>query len=64
MEDRQKFTIKEYILFKLDRNIALVGLVGLGICAMFVDLKPTAEKVVTGVISAFSVYIGTRGGNK
>ena len=58
------FTIKEYVLFKLDRNIAILGLIALGIIAVVFDVKPTNEKVLGAIIGALAVYIGGRGGNK
>ena len=59
-DEPKKYSIKEYILFKLDRNIAIVGLVALGVAAII--LRPTGyEKIVSAVVGALAVYIGSRG---
>jgi hypothetical protein len=62
-EKKEPYSIKEYILFKLDRNIAIFGLVSLGITALILG-TPETEKIVSGVVAALAVYLGARGGNK
>lgn len=59
-EEQKNFTIKEYILFKLDRNIAILGLVALGVIAL-IHNTDQSEKIVAGVVSALAVYLGARG---
>lgn len=60
-ERPKDYSIKEYVLFKLDRNIALVGLVTLGVYALYKGTDGT-EKIISAVIAALGVYLGTRVG--
>ena len=61
--EKKTYSTKEYILIKLDRNIAIVGLVSIGAIALLLN-TPAAEKIVTGVVAALAVYLGARGGNQ
>jgi len=58
--EKQGYSIKEYILFKLDRTIALLGLVGLGIVSMSSDIPEASQGTLNSVITALGVYIGAR----
>ena len=58
--DEKKYSIKEYILFKLDRNIAILGLVGLGMIALVLNTAQS-DKIVAGVVGALATYLGSRG---
>ena len=61
MNDKPKiYSIKEYILFKLDRNIAILGLVALGVIG-FIEQPSGYEKIVSGIVAALAVYLGARG---
>jgi len=62
-EKEEKYSIKEYILFKVDRTIAILGLVMLGAWAMYTG---TAETVQIGmaVVGGLVGYIGGRAGSK
>ena len=60
MDENPKYTIKEYILFKLDRNIAIIGLVTLGVTALILQV-PKSDEIVSGVVAALAVYLGARG---
>lgn len=59
-EEKKAYTFVEYVLFKLDRNIAIVGLVSIGVLALIIK-HPAAEKIASGVIGALAVYLGARG---
>jgi hypothetical protein len=63
MDEEQTYSIKEYILFKLDRSIAILGLIALGLWSMY---KGTPETVQIGmaVVGGLVGYIGGRAGNK
>ena len=64
-EEKVQYSIKEYILFKLDRTIAILGLVGIAVGAMlFKEITEPAAKIVSGVAGALAVYVGGRGGTK
>lgn len=64
--EEKVYSIKEYILFKLDRNIALVGFLTLGIVVIctdaFVELSEQAVSIVEKIITALGVYVGVRTG--
>ena len=57
----QKWSIKEYILYKLDRTIAVGGLIIIGIWALY---RGTPETVQIGmaVVGGLVGYIGGRSG--
>jgi len=54
--------IKEYILYKLDRTIAIVGLIAIGIYALY---RGTTEgmQITIAVAGVLGGYIGGRTGN-
>lgn len=60
LEEQKTYSIKEYILFKIDRSIALLGLIGLGIASMIFDIPESSRSVLNNVMTALSVYIGAR----
>ena len=62
-EEKQTYTIIEYILFKIDRSIAIVGLISIGLSAVFIpEIPETAIKVIAPVVSGLCFYLGARGG--
>ena len=58
--EKQGYSIKEYILFKLDRTIALLGLVALGVSSMLMDIPEGSQGTLNNVISVLGVYVGAR----
>ena len=58
--ENKGYSIKEYILFKLDRTIALLGLVALGIASIAFDIPEASQGTLNSVITALGVYIGAR----
>lgn len=62
---KKGYSVQEYMLFKLDRNIAIIGLITIAIWALLTkDLSADAGKIAYAVIGILGVYIGGRGGNK
>ena len=58
-------TIKEYVLFKLDRNLAIIGLIVIAVLSVLrQDISEGAAKIVASVITAMGMYLGIRLGNK
>jgi hypothetical protein len=56
-----KKTFKEILLYKLDRTMAIGGLIALGIVAMNIkDLSQSAIQVVTVIAGGLVTYIGGR----
>lgn len=54
-------SFKEILLYKLDRTLAIAGLIGIGIVAMTIkNLSTTAVQVVTVIAGGLVTYIGGR----
>lgn len=52
-------TILEVILYKMDRTLAIIGLVALGLTALFVkSVSPTASNVISLIAGGLTTYIG------
>ena len=61
--ERKCYSIQEYILFKLDRNIALLGVVAIVALFCFGEVPSEAKEVGLAALAILGVYIGGRGGN-
>ena len=61
-EDQKEYSTSEYVLFKLDRTLAVVGIVGIAVVALFVYAGPDGIQVATGAIGGLVGYIGGRAG--
>lgn len=59
-------TILEYMLYKIDRTLAIAGLIAIGIFAIYSSKIPDASvKVISSVVTGLSMYLGVRlGSNK
>lgn len=55
------YTFFEYILFKLDRNIAIFGLVMMGMWAIY-KLTPESIQIANTIAGGLVGYIGGRAG--
>ena len=52
-------SIKEMILYKMDRTIAICGLIALGVTSLLVkEISPTASNVIALVAGGLTTYIG------
>ena len=61
MEEKQAYTLKEYILYKLDRTIAIMGLILIGIVVIFKStVSPEASKIINAVLPLLGFYAGVR----
>ena len=61
-EELKGYTIPEFLLFKLDRTLAIVGLVAVALTALWVnDISEPAKVVVSGIAGGLGVYLGVRG---
>ena len=59
------YSLLEYLLFKLDRNIAIAGLIAIAVVAIMVsEISEPASKIISACVGGLCVYIGGRGGNK
>ena len=65
MEEKENYSLKNLILYKLDRTIAVLGMVAIGICSLIIkDLPPESGKISVAVITGLGVYLGVKGGSK
>ena len=53
-------TLTQMIMYKIDRTLAIGGIIALGIVSMSVTLPTTGVQIVNSAISALAVYIGGR----
>ena len=52
-------TATEVILYKMDRTLAICGLVAIGLTALFVEsVSPTASNVISLIAGGLTTYIG------
>ena len=54
-------TITQYILYKLDRSICVLGLIALGLYGMYIG-KNEAMQISIAVAGALAGYLGSRTG--
>ena len=62
-EEEKCYSVKEYVLWKLDRTIAVLGLVALGVWALYRNTPETVQ-IGIAVVGVLGGYIGGRAGNK
>jgi len=64
-EEKESYSLKNLILYKMDRTIAVLGMVGIGLWSLMVkEMSPDAGKIAASVITGLGVYLGVKGGNK
>ena len=72
-EEPKNYTIQEYILFKLDRTIAICGLILIAFLTMWAgfklgvvgkELPETVSNILTLVVNGLCFYLGVRLGSK
>jgi hypothetical protein len=61
LDTKPSWTITEFLLYKLDRNLCILGLVALGGWALWISSKESIP-IATAAVGALSVYVGSRGG--
>jgi len=65
IEEPKCRTILEYLLFKIDRTLAIVGLIAIGIFSILTSNIPdTSVKIIGSVVTGLSMYLGVRLGSK
>lgn len=52
-------TLKEMLLYKLDRSIAIAGLVAIGVYSVYTG--PELKELAMAVITAIGVFLGMKG---
>ena len=63
-EEPKCYTLAEYLLWKIDRTIAICGVVAIVGLYSFGKIPPDAETIALSALGILGVYIGGRGGNK
>ncbi len=61
-ESPESVSIREYILYKLDRTIAVVGIVVIAIAALYLGKTPDNMNIVSAAIGGLVVYVSGRSG--
>ena len=56
------YTTGEYILYKLDRTLAVMGVIAIAITAMFLIERQEAMQIATAAVGGLIGYIGGRAG--
>jgi len=72
-EDPKCYSLLEYLLFKIDRTIAICGLILIALLSMWIgiklglagkDLPESVGSVLSLVVNGLSFYLGVRLGSK
>jgi len=61
LDTKPSWTITEFLLYKLDRNLCIMGLIVLGGWALWIGSQESTP-IATAAVGALSVYVGSRGG--
>lgn len=54
--------IGEALLFKLDRTLAIIGVIGIAMLALYLGKAPDSLNIATAAIGGLVGYIGGRSG--
>lgn len=52
----------DYILYKMDRTLAIVGIIGIAVVALFIYAGAEGVQIATGAIGGLVGYVGGRTG--
>jgi len=63
-EEPKCYSLTEYLLWKIDRTIAILGVVAIVGLYSFGEIPPEKEAIALSALGILGVYIGGRGGNK
>ena len=63
-EEPKCYSLTEYLLFKLDRNLAILGVVAIVGLYSFGKIPSESKEIALSALGILGVYIGGRGGNK
>jgi len=61
LEEKNGRSFKELLLYKIDRTLAIAGLVAIGLAVCFTKVEDPSTQIAIAVIGALGVYIGGRG---
>jgi len=54
------YSTADYILYKMDRTLAILGIIGIAIVALFLYANESAVQIATGAIGGLVGYVGGR----
>ena len=65
MSDEQQgipegYSTSDYVLYKLDRTLAIAGIIAIAITAIFVYGGPDGVQIATGAVGGLVGYVGGR----
>ena len=63
-EEPKCYTLAEYLLWKIDRTIAILGVVAIVGLYSFGKIPAESKEIALSALGILGVYIGGRGGNK
>jgi hypothetical protein len=52
----------DYILYKMDRTLAILGIIGIAVVALFIYAGAEGVQIATGAIGGLVGYVGGRTG--
>ena len=52
----------DYVLWKLDRNLAIAGIIGIGLLSLFKIIPQDSQQLPASAITALATYVGIRSG--
>lgn len=55
-------TVGEYILYKLDRTLAILGVIVIALLALYLAKGPDSMNIATAAIGGLVGYVGGRSG--
>ena len=53
-------TAVEYLLYKLDRTLAIVGVIGIALASIYLGKAPDSMQIATAAIGGLVGYVGGR----
>jgi len=56
------YSSADYVLYKMDRTLAIMGIIGIAVVALFIYANDSAVQIATGAIGGLVGYVGGRTG--
>jgi len=56
------YSTADYVLYKMDRTLAIMGIIGIAIAALLIYANDSAVQIATGAIGGLVGYVGGRTG--
>ena len=55
-------TLTEYLVYKVDRTLAILGVIGIAMLALYIGKAPDSMNIATAAIGGLVGYVGGRSG--